>query len=62
MDRIKDINTTIGINNYLDAYCIVSPDGRIVLNSNSKPIQQINKKPPENLELSRKVPIFAAEM
>jgi len=38
MDRIKDLNKTMGINNSLDAYCIVSPDGRIVRNSDSKPI------------------------
>jgi len=39
MDRIKDLNKTMGISNSLDAYCIVSPDGRIVRNSDSKPIQ-----------------------
>ena len=39
IDRIKDINKTMGISNSLDAYCIVSPDGRIVRNSDSKPIQ-----------------------
>ena len=38
MDRIKDLNKTMGISNSLDAYCIVSPDGRIVRNSDSKPI------------------------
>ena len=41
MDWIKDFNKTMGISNSLDAYCIVSPDGRIVHNSDSKPIQQI---------------------
>ena len=39
IDRIKDLNKTMGISNSLDAYCIVSPDGRIVRNSDSKPIQ-----------------------
>ena len=39
MDRIKDLNKTMGICNSLEAYCIVSPDGRIVRNSDSKPIQ-----------------------
>ena len=39
MDWIKDFNKTMGISNSLDAYCIVSPDGRIVRNSDSKPIQ-----------------------
>jgi hypothetical protein len=38
IDRIKDLNKTMGISNSLDAYCIVSPDGRIVRNSDSKPI------------------------
>ena len=38
MDWIKDFNKTMGISNSLDAYCIVSPDGRIVRNSDSKPI------------------------
>ena len=38
MDRIKDLNKTMGISNSLEAYCIVSPDGRIVRNSDSKPI------------------------
>ena len=39
MDRIKDLNKTMGISNSLDAYCIVSPEGKIVRNSDSKPIQ-----------------------
>ena len=38
IDRIKDLNKTMGISNSLEAYCIVSPDGRIVRNSDSKPI------------------------
>lgn len=38
MDWIKSFNKTMGISNSLDAYCIVSPDGRIVRNSDSKPI------------------------
>ncbi len=38
MDWIKNFNKTMGISNALDAYCIVSPDGRIVRNSDSKPI------------------------
>ena len=38
IDRIKDLNKTMGISNSLDAYCIVSPDGRIVRNSDSKPV------------------------
>ncbi|MBR7030695.1 MAG: hypothetical protein IKI06_05595 [Prevotella sp.] len=38
IDRIKDLNKTMGISNSLEAYCIVSPDGRIVRNSDSKPV------------------------
>ena len=38
MDWIKNFNKTMGISNSLDAYCIASPDGRIVRNSDSKPI------------------------
>lgn len=37
MDWIKDFNITMGISKSLDAYCIVSPDGRIVRNSDSTP-------------------------
>ncbi|MBP5714494.1 MAG: hypothetical protein J6X07_07340 [Prevotella sp.] len=36
-DWIKDFNKTMGISKSLDAYCIVSPDGRIVRNSDSTP-------------------------
>ena len=35
---IKDFNKTMGITKSTDAYCIVSPDGRIVRNSDSKPV------------------------
>ena len=38
MDWIKDFNKTMGITKSTDAYCIVSPDGRIVRNSDSKPV------------------------
>jgi hypothetical protein len=38
MDWLKDLNKTMGITKSTDAYCIVSPDGRIVRNSDSKPI------------------------
>lgn len=38
MDWIKDFNKTMGISKSLDAYCIISPDGRIVRNSDSKPV------------------------
>ena len=37
-DRLKDLYKTMGISNSTDAYCIVSPDGRIVRNSDSKPV------------------------
>ena len=37
MDWIKDFNKTMGITKSTDAYCIVSPDGRIVRNSDSTP-------------------------
>ncbi len=37
MDWIKDFNKTMGISKSLDAYCIISPDGRIVRNSDSTP-------------------------
>ena len=37
-DRLKDLYKTMGINNSTDAYCIVSPDGRIVRNSDSMPV------------------------
>ena len=38
MDWIKDFNKTMGITQSTDAYCIVSPAGRIVRNSDSKPV------------------------
>ena len=39
MDWLKDLYKTMGITNPLaNVYCIVSPDGRIVRNSDSKPV------------------------
>ena len=37
MDQLKDLYKTMGITKFTDAYCIVSPDGRIVRNSDSTP-------------------------
>ena len=34
---IKELNKTMGITKSTDTYCIVSPDGRIVRNSDSAP-------------------------
>ena len=37
MDQLKDLYKTMGITKFTYAYCIVSPDGRIVRNSDSTP-------------------------